>query len=215
MARRINLVPPSERPRTTTNVGMLVLVVCIILVFFGLGLGYFLLRGDLKDAEQQLADLRQQREMVETQAAGLRQYEQVAAERERREALVQQVYAGRTPVADVLDALSRVVPDTVWFQDLTLTTADPSVASSSQPQTGSSAEQGSLSIQGQTYTFEDVAQLLVRLELIPALSGINLTNAATKGETDRIKNFSVDAVVLNTQDPGIPLPLSQVEVGGL
>ncbi len=75
-------------------------------------------------------------------------------------------------------------------------------------------EQGSLSVDGMTYEFEDVAQFLVRLQLIEAISDIQLGSATTEGEGSTIKRFSIDAVVDNTQDQETPLPMSQVEVEG-
>ena len=88
MTRRINLVPPSERPRTTTDVGLLLMLVLTIVVVFGLGFGYYLLSGQLADKEQELADLEQQVAGVEAQVAALRQYEVVKIQRDEMEAVV-------------------------------------------------------------------------------------------------------------------------------
>ncbi len=216
MARRINLVPPSERVRTTTNVSMLALIAGVIVVLFALGLGYYLLNSTLDNRKQELADAIQQREMVEAQAAGLQQYEQLATERAQKEAVVQGIYAGRTLVADILDALSLVVPETVWFQNLNLTAGEPTAGAGSEGATSAdSVSESSVSIEGQTYSFEDVAQFLVRLELVPALSEIKLTTAGSGDQTGEVKSFSITAAVGNIQDPDMPLPVSQVEVEGL
>lgn len=213
MARRINLVPASDRARTTTNVGMLVAVACAIVVFFALGLFYYLWNGTLNDRERELADIQQQRQQVEAQAATLKQYEELALDRQQTEQIVQQVYAGRTPVADILDSISLVVPESVWFDSLGITTSDPGVSlGATDARAGSD---GTMVVEGSTYTFEDVAQFLVRLKLISALAGIDLDNASSAQESGDIKTFSVEAGVLNTQDPETPLPVSQVEVEGL
>ena len=133
MTRRINLVPPSERPRTTTDVGLLLMLVLTIVVVFGLGFGYYLLSGQLADKEQELADLEQQVAEVEAQVAALRQYEVVKIQRDEMEAVVQGIYSARTTVSGILDDISLVVPNTIWFQSLGLTVADPVVADGTRP----------------------------------------------------------------------------------
>jgi Tfp pilus assembly protein PilN len=213
VARRINLVPASDRARTTTNVGMLVAIACAVIVFFALGLVYFLWNGTLNDREQELADVQQQRQLVEAQAATLKQYEELALDRQQAEETVRQVYAGRTPVADILDSISLVVPESVWFDGLGITTLDPAASLGAADARGRSDNM--MAVEGSTYTFEDVAQFLVRLKLISALSGIDLQNASSGQESEDVKTFSIEAGVLNTQDPEMPLPVSQVEVEGL
>ncbi|MBN1321808.1 MAG: PilN domain-containing protein [Thermoleophilia bacterium] len=215
MARRINLVPPSERARTTTNVGMLGLIAGVLIVLFGLGLGYYLLSNSLDDRKKELEDVKSETQQVVAQVTSLRQYEDLAADREATEELVRGVYANRTLVADLLDAISLVVPENVWFDSLGLTTADPgpTVDQAGRVTTGSGGN--SMSLDGSTYSFEDVAQLLVRLQLISTLSEIDLGSASSASEDATVKSFSIEAVVEKPQDTDVPLPLSQVEVEGL
>ena len=71
-------------------------------------------------------------------------------------------------------------------------------------------------IDGNTYSFEDVAQLLVRLQLVPALKdSVHLASAGqATGNVDPAKHvveFVVGGSVVNTQPSDTPLPLSQVE----
>lgn len=217
MGRRINLLPVSERPRTTTNVPALTLVAGFIMVVFGLGLGYFLMTGALEDRRQELADLEQQTQLLETQAAALREYEELADRRVQAEEAVQALYAGRTLLADILDSISRVVPDTVWFETLEITAEEPGAQSAQaggeQPQ-----RDNRLSIEAKTYTVEDIAQFMVRLQLVPALSDVVLGRASAEsgegGAAGDIRVFSVEAALSNLQDPETPLPLSKVEVEG-
>jgi len=221
MGRRINLIPQTERTRTRTDIGSLALIAAIILVIFGLGFGYYMLNNTLSDRKQELADVQQQTALLEDQLAALRQFEQLQSRRIATETVVQGIYAGRTLVADILDSVSLVVPESVWFQNLALTTLDPMVASSAAGQSGVVSAQGDnqLTVEGNTYSFPDVAQVLVRLQLIPALSQIDLVSAGQpRGATDPakdIKGFSIGASVINTQPADTPLPMSQVEVEGL
>ncbi|OFW57124.1 MAG: hypothetical protein A2133_08775 [Actinobacteria bacterium RBG_16_64_13] len=214
MARRINLVPPTERARTATNVGMLGFVAAVIVVLFALGFGYYMLNNRLSDREQELADVEQQTRLLQTQVAALSQYERLASQRASTEQVVQGVYSQRTLVADILNELSLVVPENVWFESMQLTTADPRAAN-----VDDAPSDNAISLEGNTYSFENVAQLLVRLQLIPALSNIDLAQAGLPvgavDPTKDVKGFSIGARVNNTQAPDTPLPVSQVEVEGL
>ncbi len=213
---RVNLVPRSERPRTTTDVGLLAMVGLLIIAIFGLAFGYYLLRGVLDDREQELADLKQQTAALQAQVAALEHYERLQAERQDFQDLVQGLYASRTMVAEVMDAISLVVPENVWFQSLSLSTPEPSLGQTTAGGTRGTATAGQLLIEGQTYAFEDVARALVRLQLIPALRDINLSSATRVREAEpglvELKGFTLEAVVVNVHVNDAVLPLSDVEV---
>ncbi len=209
MPRRINLVPRGERARTSTNVGMLALVVSAIVVLFALAFGYYTFSNSLSDRKAELEDLQQQRSTLDAQVRALDAYAQLAQQRKDTEAMVQGIYAGRTLVARVLGDISQVVPENVWFISMSLSTADLLVAESSG---------NTLRLEGDTYSFQDVAQFLVRLQLVEALSGIDLVSAGDPlgpvDETKHVKGFSIAASINNTQEADAPLPLSLVEVQG-
>ena len=104
------------------------MLVPTIVVVFGLGFGYYLLNGQLADKEQELADLEQQLAEVEAQVAACASMRSSRSRRDEMEAVVQGIYSARTTVSGILDDISLVVPNTVWFQGLGLTVADPVVA---------------------------------------------------------------------------------------
>lgn len=212
MRRRINLVPLSERPRTTTDVGLLLTIAAVVVVVFGLGFGYFLLNNDLTAKKQELAGLEQQVSLVESQIAALRQYEVIKTQKDQVEALVEGIYAARTVMSDVLDDISLVIPESTWFQKLSLTAADPvpSTRTAARPST----QPTRVGIEGTTYSFEDVAQLLVRLQLVPSLKEVELVSASGSrlGDSEQqLKTFTMRGFVVDTFTDE-PLPLSQVQV---
>ncbi len=213
MARRINLVPRSERPRTRTDWGLLAMVGLFIVVIFALGFGYYLFSNVLDGRTQQLADLKLQTASLEQQLEALQQYERLAAQREDVQAVVQGIYSNRTLLSDVLDAVSLVVPENAWFQSLQVSAADP--VSSSDSADASAGTDGNITIEGQTYSFEDVSRLIVRLQLIPSINGVELTSANQAREAGdaqlELKGFSIGASVLN-KEPASALPLTEVEV---
>jgi Tfp pilus assembly protein PilN len=220
MPRRINLVPRGERARTTTNVGMLAVVVSGIVVLFALGLGYYMFSNSLSDSKAELEGVQQERAALEAQVFALQAYQRLAQQRTDTETVVQAIYAGRTAVAQLMGDISLVVPENVWFVSLELSGSDPLSAGAPPSAAATSATSDStLSLEGNTYKFEDVAGLLVRLQLIPELSGINLVSAGKPNgsvdESKDVKGFSIDSFVNSTPDEEVVLPLSQVEVEGL
>jgi Tfp pilus assembly protein PilN len=213
MARRINLIPRSERPRTRTDWGLLAMVGMFIIVIFALGFGYYTFSNVLDQRKQDLADLQVQTAALEQQVEALRQYELLSNQRENIQAVVQSIYTNRTLLSDVLDAVSLVVPENAWFQSLDLTASDPAVADATLATSDVAA--GKISIEGQTYSFEDVSRLIVRLQLIPSLTDVQLTSASQTQKADgsqlAIKGFSIGAAVVNSEPAGA-LPLTDVEV---
>jgi Tfp pilus assembly protein PilN len=210
MARRINLVPRSERPRTRTDWGLLSMVGLFIVVIFGVGFGYYLFSNVLDERKQELADLQTQTAALEQQVAALQQYEQLAAKRQNVQSVVQNIYSGRTLLSGVLDAVSLVVPENAWFQSLALTASDPGAAADEKGN-----PDGKIDIQGKTYSFEDISRLIVRLQLIPSLSGVELSSANQAQEAGdgqlELKGFTIGASVQN-KEPASVLPLTEVEV---
>ena len=52
---------------------------------------------------------------MQSQVQALAKYGQIDAARKSTETMVTSAYAGRTLVSEILDKLSLVVPDNVWF----------------------------------------------------------------------------------------------------
>ena len=220
MERRINLVPVERRKRTETDTGLVALVGTAILVVGLIVLSYLFFNGALSDKEAELADLQVQNQQLEAQLASLRQYQELDQRRAAVEDVVRQVYVGRTLVSQILGDLSLVVPENVWLGTLNLTASDPPPVLSPETQAQGSASAaetlGSLALVGNTYSFEDVARLLVRLEQIPAVSTVSLGSAgAPSGQVDTtkgVRGFTLQAAIHNEQAPDTQLPVSQVEV---
>lgn len=217
--RRINLVPQGERQRTATDYGMLAMIGVLVVIVFGLGMGYYVLSNQASQKKAELSGLEQTTSQLQVQVQALDGYKQLAATRHTTEQLVQKIYTGRTLVADVLDDISQVVPETAWFSTMTIETQDlPGVGASGKGASASEVKAGSLSIDGNAYTFEQVSQVLVRLKLVPSLSGVTLLQAGKPigavDDTMHVKGWSVQAVVSPTQNTLTPLPIFGGEVAG-
>ena len=216
MGRRINLVPQSERSRTTTDMGMLAMLAVFVLVIFGIGLGYYVLNGQLDSRRQDLADVQQQVSQLQAQVATLDQFARLQDQVNKAETTIQKVYAGRTLVATLLTDISQVIPDDAWFDSFVMQTTDPVAATTAGGAAASTPGQDAMTVDGNTYSFEGVAQIMVRLQLIPLLSDVHLVSAGTaRGTVDTtkdVKGFTIGATVVNDQPSTTPLPVSQAEV---
>jgi Tfp pilus assembly protein PilN len=219
--RRINLLPKTERVRTTTNVAALSLLAAGVVVVFALALSFYLLSSERSSLRDDLAALQRQSADLQQQVQALDKYKQLATEKKAMEDTVRGVYAGRTLLSQVLSDFSKVIPENVWLVSMTLSAGEPQTASAdkSAPAGTLVSGVGSLAIQGDTYSFSDVALVLVRLRLIASLKDITLNSAGDPiGATDPAKHvvgFSLDATVVNTQAKDTQLPISRVEVEGL
>jgi len=211
MVRRINLVPPSERRRTETDVGMLVLIVIAVVVIAGAVGSYVFFTGEKAARQEELNSVQAEIGLVQAELAGLAGFERLQAEKDALEETVQTVYVSRTLVSEILGDLSLVIPEAAWLGSLALESPTPA-----DVQPVETVPLGTLTLDGNTYSFEEVAGVLVRLETIPALAQVTLGSAGEpRGSTDparEVKGFSISANVKNTQPLDAPLPVSRVEV---
>lgn len=234
MARRINLLPPSERRRTQTDVGLLLSVVVAMMAIGIMGMTYFHSSGQLADKQAELAQLQTQNRQLQTQLTALAPYRTLEEQKKQAELVAQHVYEHRTLVSEVMGDISLVVPENVWFSKLTVQapaipgTGVTSGASGAAPGAaatvastapapragvaGAPEAAGKLSIAAATHTFEDVSRFLVRLQQVPSLKEITLSKAET--EDANVKNTTVEASVINAQPLNSPLPIAFLEVQG-
>jgi len=217
VVRRINLVPAAERARTKTDVGLLFLVIAGVVVVAGIAFSYYSYNNQLSSKQDELAQLQSENAQILAQLASLAEFDALAMKTAETETLVQALYVGRTLVSPVLGDISLVVPDNTWFTTLNLE-APVSTVGGDPAAAAASDSTGSVTIQGNTYSFEDVATFLVRMELVPGLVDINLSSATSAAGVvaarKTVKGFSADTGLVNTQDPTTPLPLTQVQVNG-
>jgi Tfp pilus assembly protein PilN len=135
-------------------------------------------------------------------------------------ALVSSRAARRSALADAISKevawdralgdVARVLPATVWLTDMTVNSptpadallpATPAPATSSGPAAGNSG----FEINGYTYTMDDVALLLQRLQLLPTLSGVTLgsTSISMIG-LKKVVQFSITASMVVPATTGVP-----------
>jgi Tfp pilus assembly protein PilN len=102
----------------------------------------------------------------------------LVASRTARLAAVQDVLGKRVAWDATLRQLGQVLPANVWLTDLTASSPTPTDAAASSGSTTG------FTMNGYTYTPEDVAALLQRLQLLPTLTAVTLgsTSSTTIGK---------------------------------
>jgi Tfp pilus assembly protein PilN len=122
---------------------------------------------------------------------------ELTAEKDARQAALDQALAQRVSWDTVLRELSLVLPEDVWLQTLSATSA-AAAASTDQPTT--TAPTG-LVMSGYTYSQEGVARMLTRLALLPHLANVQLqSSSSSKIGSRSIVGFTVGADVTSTGD---------------
>ena len=128
--------------------------------------------------------------------------------RAQRRAALEDAVAKEVAWDRTLGDVARVLPAAVWLSDMTVvspTPADSAVPATPAPvpTTGPTSGPAGFTINGYTYTMDDVALLLQRLQLLPTLS--NVTLGSTSGSTIGLKDvvqFSITATMVAPAAPG-------------
>ena len=117
------------------------------------------------------------------------QASQVAVERVLRQRELSDALGKQQPWDIALDQIGRVLPANAWLTQLTAASPTPVTST-----TGAVA--ATASIQGYTYTMDDVATVLARLSLLPSLSNVQLTGASSaQVGTKTVTQFEITASV--------------------
>ena len=148
--------------------------------------GYVTTHGTVTTREQELA-------AIEAQIAAVPRPEPVkpstispelAAQKDARQAAVDQALGNRISWDTVLREVSLVLPDDVWLQTLS------AKAGGATPST--------VNLSGYTYSQEGVARLLTRLGLVPHLDNVQLQSSASAKVGGRdVVSFTIAASVVN------------------
>ncbi len=190
---RISLLPPEikqnrlekeKKKRIQALVLLLLITVALINIFFLVN--NLLLRGNLNA-------VRQERELVEKQAAELVEYADLYNEITASEQLLTIVMGTVPQWSAFFRNVSLALPVTSWFSDLSVAYSDL---------------EGTLSIQGWSYNHGNLADLLERLEGIEQLEQVHCrVSTETIYQGTGAIQFQVDAKLLS--GPGF-----QAETGG-
>jgi Tfp pilus assembly protein PilN len=202
--RAVNLLPEHERQGgtpilTTTTAAAGGSIVALVAVVF-VAVSFVTSHGKVSDREAQLSSIREQ--VTEVQARAARSAAEVGQDQARVAAFTTAASA-RQAWDDLLDDVSRVLPNGSWLTSMNMqgaaatpapTTGTPAPATTSIPTAFTAA--------GMATSQNTVAQVMQRLELIPELSNVTLQSSTrtTVGETPAYQ-FTMSA---NIRVPEVP-----------
>jgi Tfp pilus assembly protein PilN len=202
--RAVNLLPADARPGRTpimpsstsvavVGAGLLAAVTAFLAVLLVQG------HSTVSDKRDKLEAL--QAQVAQVQAAQARTAAQQGSDRARVAAFAAAASA-RMPWDNLLDDVSRVLPDGSWISTLNLQTGVPEgVPSGTTPTTTTTVPTG-FTVSGIALTQDIVALVMRRLELVPALSDVTLQSSTrTTVGTNKAFQFTMSA---NVRLPEVP-----------
>lgn len=168
MMRRIDLLPAAiaerrRQRRTLAVVGIAgAAVVGLLLVW------WFMLGGQIADANRRLEDVRAQNAQIEAQIAELQRFADLAAEVEAKRVALQTVMAGDVNWPAIMTELAMVIPGEVWLTSLDASSnAGGGTVGTEAAAIDISAKTpvGRITFNGTSLTMPGVAKWLIRLNL--------------------------------------------------
>ncbi len=192
--RAVNLLPleayaPKQRiPHAPVVLAATAPILAGALVY----LGYSIEHSKVVDQQLALGTLQSQIAALQPSPALASQASTVASARQARETELADALSKRVPWDVTFEALSRALPAGAWLTTLNATNPIPSGSAS----TGAAAVNG-FSVQGYAESNEIVAAVIQRLQLVPGLSDVTLTNAASSSPTGgkALVQFAITATV--------------------
>lgn len=189
----VNLLPhdayaPKQRlPYAPVVLAATVPLLAVALVY----LGHSIEHSKVTDRQGALAVLQSQIEALKPSPALASRSSLVAGERSGRKSELDAALAKRIPWDVTFDQLARVLPANAWLTHLTALSPTPATSA-----TAATTSPTALTLQGYTYTEDDVAAVLSRLALVPGLADVALSSAGlTQAGTKELVQFTITAAV--------------------
>jgi Tfp pilus assembly protein PilN len=158
---QVNLLPPeilaAQRQRRLAGVVALagVGVIGLILVFYVLQLGK--VSGIRSDIDQQ----KQTNQGLQTEIQKLREFEQLRAQAQAKQKLLNDVFANEISFSGLLMDISRVIPSSAALTSMTATSQEPIPSTG-----GSTLLTGRIDVAGLALDYDTIASWLTRLERV-------------------------------------------------
>jgi Tfp pilus assembly protein PilN len=158
---QVNLLPPdilaAQRQRRLAGVVALagIGVIGLILVFYVLQLGK--VSGIRSDIDQQ----QQTNQGLQTEIQKLREFEQLRAQAQAKQKLLNDVFANEISFSGLLMDISRVIPSSAALTSMTATSQEPTPSTG-----GSTLLTGRIDVAGLALDYDTIASWLTRLERV-------------------------------------------------
>ena len=187
MMRRIDLLPAAVAERRRQRRNLALVGVAGLVVVAGLMLWWFMLGGQINDANEDLAQVQAANQQLEAQIAELQRFADLAAEVEAKRVALQTVMAGDVSWPSVLTELAMVIPGEVWLTSLDASSAaGGTVVGTETAPIDISAKQpvGRVVFSGRSLTMTGVAKWLIRLGIPQEFLAAWLESATASEEGD-------------------------------
>jgi Tfp pilus assembly protein PilN len=190
--RAVNLLPldayaPRQRlPHAPVMLAATVPLLAAALVY----VGYSLEHAQVADRQLSLGLVQSQIAALSPSQALVAESGQVGDERTRRETALADALVKQVPWDVTFDQLSRVLPARAWLTSLSAQSPTPATSIAG----AAASSPTSVTIQGETYTQADVATVLSRLALVPALADVALASTTSNDIGKKpVVQFSITA----------------------
>jgi Tfp pilus assembly protein PilN len=189
--RAVNLLPadayaPKQRlPYAPVVLAATAPLLAIALVY----LGYAVEHSKVSDRRIQLDTVRSQIAALSPTQALVAEAGQVANARALRLTEVSDALGKQVPWDVAFEQIARVLPTNAWVTSV--------IAQSPVTISGAATTTTTFTLQGYTYKQADVAQVLARVALVPALSNVTLaSSSATLLGTKKVVQFTITGTVV-------------------
>ena len=195
MMRRIDLLPASylQGQKDRRNLSLIVLAGVVVVLL--LGVWWFMIGGQIKDAETELASVQAQNQQLQAQIDELQEFAALDAEVQAKRTALQTVFVGDVDWPALMTELAMVIPGEVWLDSMQASVgANGTVPTETNAiDIDPTAPIGRITFNGKALTMPGVAKWLIRLgttkEFVAAWLG-NASRAAGEDALGRVVTFT-------------------------
>jgi type IV pilus assembly protein PilN len=211
---RINLLPAEERAKAAREQGLALVGLGLLVLVIALGAVYLVESRRVSSKQDEVTQVKAQIDQANRQVAELKPYETLAQQTATMKGTAVAIYDSRVGWSNILEEVSLVIPDNVSLFKMVGTVPPTMQAGVGGSAEGSASTTPGLQFQGNAWNYQDIAEFMTRLGLLPQLKDIRLEFATKvssgEGAPETIE-FTIDA---NLRPFQTPVPLAGATGGG-
>lgn len=184
--RRMDLLPVAyvERRKARRSISFVLLAGGLVLIL--LVAWYFVLRGQVANARDELAEVQQRNATLQAQIDELQRFADLESEVQAKRTALETVFAGDLDWPALLTEVAMVVPGEVWLDTLNSSAGDTEGATTvgteaNEIRISQQLPTGRIQFDGQSVCMPGVAKWLIRLATVKEFNAVWLSSAL---ETD-------------------------------
>jgi Tfp pilus assembly protein PilN len=192
---RINLLPPEQKERASREQGIMLAVLGLVAVVLVLGAVYFLTLQKVNSKQDEVDAATGKTQTAQQRLDSLKGYEALQQQRDDMQTTAFELYDSRVYWSNVFEEISLVTPDTITLQQMICEVPGSMLAGYAFGVKGSDKPTG-IQFIGQAPSYEEVAEFIARLGLLPQLINPKLDSAtyfAPEADTPEFIQFQVNS----------------------